>query len=99
MNEFTLEVIRRYIDYSRQASREIRDCSMRFSRDDSFGSIYNSLANIFEHYVESYELILTSERLTEVPPHVAAPTVVKAAPVRRVRKRTRVIADAAELTT
>ena len=75
------------MDYSRWATRQMRDCSLKFSRDDSFWSIYNGLASIFESYGESYELILNSEKLTEALPRVEAPEEVEVVPSRGVRKK------------
>jgi hypothetical protein len=50
MNELSLEVIRRNVEFSRAATEHIRSCSMKFSRGKSFWSIYSDLAYIFEKY-------------------------------------------------
>jgi hypothetical protein len=98
MNELSLEVIRRNVEFSRAAAERMRSCSMKFSRGESFWSIYSVVAYIFEKYEWSFELILNSERQTEASPRVETHTLVEAVPSRRVRNRTRVAANALELT-
>jgi hypothetical protein len=83
LNEFTLEVIRRQIEFSRMASQMMRESSYKFSRDDSFWSIYNGLVNIFQSYGESYLVILESEKRTEIINNAASSDSIKDSKRRR----------------
>jgi hypothetical protein len=65
MNEFTLEVCQREIEYSRQRAERFRNCAKKYNHDDSFWHIYSDLASIFEGYERKYEMILEIENLLE----------------------------------
>lgn len=65
MNEFTLEVCQREIEYSKQGTERFRNCAKKYNCDDSFWHIYSDLASIFEGYERSFEMILKVEELEE----------------------------------
>lgn len=63
MKEFTLEVIRRQIEFSKGGVDQFRECARRNWSDESFRHIYLDLASIFEGYEMAFELILLLERV------------------------------------